>query len=427
MKELLLKNKSFALLIIGKLVSLLGDNIQSFALSLYVLKTTGSAARFGSVLVLSFIPELIIGPIAGVFTDWLDRKKIVVFADLINAAVIGVFAVIFLLRGELTITNIYILVVLLSLTSALFNPAVSSIIPLIVEKEQLVDANGMNSMIMSIGSLVAPVIAGIVMDKVGIFIILVINSLSFLVSSISEMFIIVPKHNKEVSGFKLATFKEDFIEGLRYIKNSKELMTIITLAATVNFALTPLFEVGIIYIYKNILMVTDTDYGFIQTIIAASALVAPILASYISKKLSSGKIIFYGTFLISFFSLSISVVIFNPLLKVYSSTIIPITAIAILTSAETVSLAVVNIVLNSIMQKTIPSDMLGRINSAMYTVLSSTIPLGQMVFGILYDDLPTTITVLISGVILFAVTAAFKNRIFTLDDTATGGLNVEQK
>lgn len=74
----LINQKDFSLLILGKLVSLVGSNMQQFALSLYVLTLTGSATIFASILSISIIPRLILSPIAGVFGDWFDRKKSIV-------------------------------------------------------------------------------------------------------------------------------------------------------------------------------------------------------------------------------------------------------------------------------------------------------------------------------------------------------------
>lgn len=78
----LLRNRNFILSIFGQLVSLIGTRMQSFALSLYVLKITGSASKFAAILSMTFIPELILGPIAGVLADWFDRKKLIVCLDL---------------------------------------------------------------------------------------------------------------------------------------------------------------------------------------------------------------------------------------------------------------------------------------------------------------------------------------------------------
>ena len=60
-----LKNKNLVLVILGQFVSGFGTFIQSFALSLYVLKKTGSAALFASVLVVSVIPRILLTPFCG--------------------------------------------------------------------------------------------------------------------------------------------------------------------------------------------------------------------------------------------------------------------------------------------------------------------------------------------------------------------------
>ena len=58
----------------GKITSLVGSNMQSFALSLFVLNTTGSATKFASILAVALIPQLILGPFAGVIVDWFYKK-----------------------------------------------------------------------------------------------------------------------------------------------------------------------------------------------------------------------------------------------------------------------------------------------------------------------------------------------------------------
>lgn len=107
MKFKLLKDKNFSLLMFGKITSLIGSSMQSFALSLFVLATTGSATKFASILSIALIPQLIFGPIAGVFVDRFNRKKILVILDLISGVVVSIFAVIYFITGELPIGYIY--------------------------------------------------------------------------------------------------------------------------------------------------------------------------------------------------------------------------------------------------------------------------------------------------------------------------------
>src|SRR5690554_4521058 len=111
MKRALLKNKNFSLLLAGNAVSLLGSNMQQFALSLYVLALTGSATIFSTMLAISILPRIILTPFAGVFGDWFDRKKSIVTMDTINGLLIGAYAILFFLNGGISIFGIYLLVV----------------------------------------------------------------------------------------------------------------------------------------------------------------------------------------------------------------------------------------------------------------------------------------------------------------------------
>ncbi|WP_294188744.1 MFS transporter [uncultured Clostridium sp.] len=107
MKFNLLREKNFSLLMFGKITSLIGSNMQSFALSLFVLSTTGSATKFASILAITLIPQLLLGPFAGVIVDWFYRKNILIVLDLISGIVVTIFAVSYFITGEISLTNIY--------------------------------------------------------------------------------------------------------------------------------------------------------------------------------------------------------------------------------------------------------------------------------------------------------------------------------
>ena len=132
MNFLVLKKKDLGLLMLSEFISLIGTQMQELALSLYVLKTTGSATLFASVLAISIIPQLILGPLAGVFADWYDRKKMIVYLDLLNGIIVGIFTIIFILNGSLSMTEIYIYVIILSVITAFYRPVIGTILPSIV-------------------------------------------------------------------------------------------------------------------------------------------------------------------------------------------------------------------------------------------------------------------------------------------------------
>jgi len=205
----LLNNRQFLLLNFGQFVSLIGTEMQDFALALYVLNITGSSTKFASVLAITIIPRILLGPLLSVFSDWFDKKKIIVMMDVLSGVVILGFWRIYS-TGNMSMIHIYILVILLSLISCLFNPTIGSVLPLIVKKEEILEANSINSFINSFGYLISPLLAAAIMSKVNIGLLLFINGISFLLSAFSEMFLNIPRIQK---------LKDENINRLTYISH----------------------------------------------------------------------------------------------------------------------------------------------------------------------------------------------------------------
>ncbi|QAT39778.1 MFS transporter [Clostridium sp. JN-9] len=394
----ILKKKNFSLLMTGKLLSLVGTEMQSFALSLYVLKITGSATKFASVLAVTIIPQIVLGPFAGVLVDWFNRKKMIIYLDLLNGLILLPYVYIYYAYSSISLTSIYILVIMLAIISVFYNPALNTIIPTIIEKDYLVDANGINSLIMNIGNIIAPLIAGVLFGFYGLSIILIINAFSFIMSAVCEMFLNIPTANQKPESISLKVFFNDFLEGLKFIKNKDILLVIIILGALVNFAYSPIFSVGITYISKQILKVTDYQYGILQSFFIISMVFAPFLCSSVSKKLTLGKILFFDIFINSILIAIMALFVDLRLIWGNFSSFISLLIIGFMIQLIT---GIGNIALSTMIQKEIPLNLLGRINSAISMGLMIAVPLGQIVFGVLFDKLPADICLIISAFILF--------------------------
>ena len=186
-----MKNKNFIIIVIGQIISLFGNAIQRFSMSLYLIEFTGSTATFANILAISTIPYIVFAPIAGKLSDSINKKKIMVYLDFFCAALIGVYSVI-LLSGNDNAVIVAIVMFVLSICYTLYGPAVTSSIPQIVEEDKLTSANGIINQVGSIVNLVGPILAGIIYGLVGIKVIVVINALSFLFSAIMELFLEIP-------------------------------------------------------------------------------------------------------------------------------------------------------------------------------------------------------------------------------------------
>ncbi|MCF6465745.1 MFS transporter [Clostridium sp. Cult2] len=416
----LIKRKDFSLLILGKLVSLLGSNMQQFALSLYVLELTGSATIFASILSISILPRLLLSPIAGVFGDWFDRKKTIVLLDLLNFIIIGIYAAVFSLKGSITIPMIYVLVILLEITEIFFGSAMSAVIPSMVDKEELLEANSFNSLVMNIGQLLSPVIGAVVYGTFGLKVVMIINSISFLISAISEMFINIPKKHKKPEKISMKAFKTDLMEGINIIKGNKFISTMISLGTIINFVVAPVFSVGLIFIIKEVLKATDFQFGIFQMVLSASMIAAPIFASGYIKKVKVGRLCY-----LSFISIALSILIMavipsKAILGSFKSNLIPYILLSIISFMVGVFATIANITMGTIFNQVTPIQLMGRTSTVFNLAVTVFIPIGQMLFGYLYDIISPSYVIAISGLILIVAVRRYKVALMKLDEQEDG-------
>jgi MFS family permease len=390
--------------------------MQQFALSLYVLSLTGSATIFASILSISILPRLLLSPIAGVFGDWFDRKKSIVILDLLNFIIIGIYAVIFTLNGSLTLPMIYVLVILLEITEIFFGSAMSAVIPSMVDKEELLDANSFNSLVMNIGQLLAPIIGAVVYGTFGLKIVMIINSLSFLISAISEMFINIPEKHKKPESISIKAFKKDLLEGINIIKSNKFISTMISLGTIINFVIAPIFSIGLIFIIKEVLRATDFQFGIFQMVLSSSMLLAPIFSANYIKKISVGKLCY-----ISFISIALFILIMSPIpsktiLDRLDTNLIPYILMLIISFMVGIFATIANIAMGTIFNQVTPIELMGRTSTVFNLAVTVFIPVGQMLFGYLYDIISPSYVMAISGIILIFAIRKYKNALTEVDE-----------
>src|SRR5690625_4055200 len=410
----LLKQKDFSLLISGKLVSLLGSNMQQFALSLYVLAITGSATIFASMLSISILPRLLLSPIAGVFGDWFDRKRTIVVLDLINSFIIGSFALIYIVRGGLSLRMIYILVILLEITEIFFDSAMSAVLPSLVDKDELLEANSFNSLVMNIGDILSPVIASLLYGTFGMKVVLIINSISFLLSAISEIFINIPKNHKAPEHINFKSFKKDLVEGINIIKGNKLISTMISLGTIINFCAVPLFSIGLIFIIKKVLKLTDYQFGIFQMIMSIAMLIAPLVMGLI-KDIKIGRLCYLSFTLVSLLILVMAIIPSSPLLNSFSSSLMPFILLSVVSFIIGVLVTVANIGIGTLFNEIVPLELMGRTSTVFNFAVTIFIPLGQMLFGALYDIMPASIVIGLAGVLKLIAIMKYKRTLLQYD------------
>ena len=404
----ILKNKSFRRLMIGKVISLLGSNMMQFALSLYVLSQTGSATLFASVVAISILPRILLSPIAGVCGDWFDRKKSIVGFDILNGLILLVYGALFIYFGEISIFGIYLLVIALETTEIFFGAAMAAVIPSMLEKEKLLDANRIKSIVTQVAVILAPILGSFVYTLVGIGMLFILDGISFIISAFFESLIHIPKTNKEPEKVNIKSFLKDFYEGVKLLKTHKFLRVIIGFGALLNFSLSPLFSVGLIYVILNVLEASELQYGIMIAVISFSSLVGPVILSRIMKDKTVGRLVIETFSLITLVIILMAVLVFPPVFNRLNNGMIPMIIMSALLFLVGLLSSVTNIAIGTLFDQLVPLEFMGRTASTMNLSVMLVIPLGQMIFGVGLDILPIYGMIGIVGILVGLTTLFFR-------------------
>ncbi len=170
--------RKFLLLWSGELISSIGGGLTSFGLGVYIFNTTGSAAGMAAVTLFGFLPTLLLGIPAGVLADRYDRRLLMMIGD--GCSALGViYILIFLIRGDASLTHICIGVTVSAIFSALLEPSYKATITDLLTEEEYSKAGGLVSLAGSARYLISPLIAGFLISVSDVKLLLVIDICTF--------------------------------------------------------------------------------------------------------------------------------------------------------------------------------------------------------------------------------------------------------
>ena len=385
-----MKNKNFIIIVLGQIISLFGNAIQRFSMSLYLLEFTGSTAAFSRILAISTIPYILCAPIAGRLSDNVNRKKIMVYLDFFCSVLIGGYAFI-LLRGRDSELIVGTVMFILSICYTLYGPAVTSSIPQIVEEEKLTSANGIINQVSSIVNFVGPILAGLLYGFVGIKLIVIINAVSFLASAVMELFLDIPDvvkveevaYDKDDKVISMDFVKKSFVDmknSFIYLKKEKKIILgIIASYAFCNIFLVPILSIVAPYFINILLGLSSQVYGIVEGLCVLGMILGGFLIS-VKPKMFSMKKVHY-----TYFPMIIGVILMATLgvMKINNYALAGLFAFGGM--AIMLSLALSNVLTLTFIQKEVRSDMLGRVSAFSTAVATISVAPGQLLFGQVID------------------------------------------
>ena len=384
-----LTKRNVALLLGAQAVSAIGSVTQSFALSLFVLGT-GSGVKFATVLAVGMIPRLF-GPLTGVVVDRVNRKRLLVVLDILSGFLVLAFALIHNFIGPLTMPAIYTLVLCLSALQAFDDPATSAILPDVAERQELTDANSVSSTISNFAYIIVPVLAGLLLNVTGLFPLMLINSASFFLAASLEGSIRyrhhrlpanLPASEEGAEPAKPSSVMHEFWEGIHTITGSRELILIVGVSVLANLALNPFFNVGIPYMLRINLGVSDELYGLAQSVIFAGPVLGSVLAGFVLKRVDYKPLL--GWLLAADTVLVAVAALVAPALS-GSFSLWRYGAVCLMAFSVVATMALASVATITAMQKIVPGALMGRVAGAVTSMAMIAIPLGQWLYGYQLD------------------------------------------
>lgn len=384
-QEFLKKNlftKDFTLVVIGQIISLFGNQIIRYAIPLYLLNETGSAALYGMVLALSFLPMLFMAPIGGIIADRVNKRNVMVGLDLATAILIFVYSQI---RGSFGLVPLLVmtLMILYAIQGA-YSPAVQGAIPALVDGENLMSANAVINGVSSISGIAGPVLGGILFSLFGLQPILLIGSVCFLLSSIMEVFIRIPFEKRRCEDGIFKIVKNDMKDSFHFITKEKtEIGKMVLIAAGINLVLSALIIVGYPVVITQHLdfakEVASRLQGIAEGAMAFGTLFGAMIAGALSKKLKLKNIgiWFLAT---SLMLLPMGIVMLMHVKGMPAFLVLAGAAFLMMTAST-----VLNIELITYVQMIAPKNMIAKVMSLIMCLCMCASPLGQLMYGMLFE------------------------------------------
>ena len=400
--------KNFTLLILGQLTSLFGNFILKLALSMYVLEATGSAAIFAGILSAATIPTILLSPLGGILADRADRRNIMVALDALTG--VSVLCAALFMSENNAIAVISTLLIILSILGAFETPTVQACIPTMLQGDNIMKGNAVVNQVASLSYLIAPMLGGVLYAMLGLKPVMYASVVCFFITALFECFIKLSYQRIQNQGGVLQIVKQDFLSSMQYItKEQTSISKMLLLTALSRFFVMGITIVGLPFLVRTVLGFNPKYYGAAESALAVATILGSIAAGILAEKLKIHKLSVLlasmGIFIIPAGIVFILPV--NAIIK-YGVTVVSFCGMQAVIS-------IFSIFAVSLIQQRTPNHLIGKVMAYTSTVTLCVQPIGQIVYGFLFDRfysaiyfvlIPTGIIVCIVGL---SAMSFFKN------------------
>ena len=387
-------------------LSNLADGVFKITLPLLALQLTQSPTLIAGLTVAATLPWLVFALTAGALADRLDRRKLMLWANLSRAMLPALLiAVIVLDFGS--IWALYVVALMVGVAETLYDTSAQSIMPQVVHMDQLSRANGrLYAVELTTNQFFGPPLGGLLV-AVGVVAGLAVPAALWL-AAVGGLLLVPGAFRIERE--QKTTLRFDIGEGLRFLRNHKILRTLAVMTGVFNFASSAAFAVLVLFAVgpASEMRLSEVGFGLLLTTSALGAFVGSFISEWAEARLGRSKSLTLTIVGVALFvgapAITDNPYILGPILFVGGALIV-----------------LWNVITVSLRQRITPNRLLGRVNSAYRLLAWGTMPLGAAAGGLLAQWLGLQVMFGIMGVLTLALLAMMT----ILTDKAIAAADVE--
>ena len=378
MKKEKLFTRNFTLLILGQVSSLTGNYTLKFALSMYVLEQTGSASIFAGMLSAALLPTVLLSPFGGILADRANRKHIMVALDALSGLSVLAAGLLLPLGRELWVIGA--LLVLLSVLAAFESPTVQACVPQMVSPQNLVQGNAVVGQVSAVTSLVTPFLGSLFYTAFGIGPVFAAAVVCFWLTALLECMIHLEHQKPPRTAGIGAIVREDLAVSAHFLRREQpDILKLLLLAALAGMFVSGTAVVGFPYLVRTVLGLSATYYGAAESAMGAAAILGSLCAGLLGKKL---RVRDMAAIFLSF-GLSLFPIGFSFLLPV--GRMARYGVLLFFFCVCQLGVCIFSTYAITLIEQRTPKQLMGKVMSCVFTLSMCAQPVGQMVYGALFD------------------------------------------
>ncbi|UTR10048.1 MFS transporter [Evansella sp. LMS18] len=298
LRKLIYSWKYPSILLFGIGISNIGSWVYFIALNLIVFNMTGSPLAVAALYIIRPFAAVCINLWSGSFIDRLNKKHVMIFLDVLHGVVIVCLALF-----SASLWMIYVLVFLINMASSVYGPTSVSYITMLIPAEKRQRFNSLRSLIDSGAFFIGPAITGLLFIIGSPIYAIYINAFAYFFSAIVTLFMPNLEKNRtndKTAGEKMSmkVFKEDWMVVLKFSRKFLYVMTIYFLFSVFIVMQTAVDSLEVAF-SKEVLVLTDSEYGFLVSIAGAGILTGALINVIFTKKLTVSMLIGAGAVVVS--------------------------------------------------------------------------------------------------------------------------------